>query len=308
MRMTTTLKGALQLGFLCGFTLLTMQVLGCSGSTSSAPDAAMDTLVINHPVDTALVDVQRHLDTLVVVRDADTARIWWNINADLNHDGAADAGLVVTATAHFPGDSVAVRWLNAGAWERMSVSKIPKSGGTVFTFAMAVSGKYDLAIDFTHGDSLVRLVASDSFPMLKQVQIDAVNNSSSSAGSSSSSSARYVALTTGYWVGGYDKGDTAVTLEVDLAAGSQLTQTEMRVWAAGCTKVAYMGAWQQDSLTLKLTYSSKADYADCATGLLERSVTIAASAVIPVQFLDDLATDIRVQWADANDWVAMEKQ
>lgn len=283
-------------------------ISACSDDGKSEKVASMDSLVFVSPSVQEWASLTLNSDTTILVVDADTLKMWWSAEPAIQFHGGAVFANAQVVLSYF--DGTAFIPLNGFSLE------VPLDFVTV---NVSVWAKYDFQIHLTLSDGRQILIApSGGLALVSQVTLGRSSSSTTSSsvalGSSSSSSSSanlQVILQQGIWGGNYTKGDTSITMLMQLNADQSLAQTMTYNWTlptVGCRKLEYRGTWRQDLWILTLDRENVAEYSSCLHDWMGASTNLTEDPIaFSLEFQDANGMDILAQWPDANDWVQLSQ-
>lgn len=296
-------------GFLALLVAVSLTVLSaCSDEAKAEKVTPVDSLAFVAPGAQEWASLALNSDTTILVVDADTLKMWWSADPAIQFHGGALFANAQVVLSYF--DGTAFSPLNGFSLE------VPIDFVTV---NVSVWGKYDFQIQLTLSDGRQILIApSGGLALLSQVILGHSSSSTalssvelSSNSNANSSAALQVTLQEGIWGGNYAKGDTSVTLLMQLNADQSLAQTMTYNWnlpTTGCRKLEYRGSWRQDLWILTLDRATIAEYSSCSHDWMGASTNIEEDPIaFSLEFQDANGMDILAQWPDANDWVLLSQ-
>lgn len=280
----------------------------CSDEAKSEKAAPIDSIAFVAPGLQEWASLTLNSDTTILVVDTDTLKMWWSAEPAIQFHGGTLFANTQVVLSHFDGTVF-------NPLEGFSLD-VPHD----FVMVNVTEwGKYDFQIHLTLSDGRQILIApSGGLALVSQVTLGRSSSSTTSSsvalGSSSSSSSSatlQVILQQGIWGGSYSKGDTSVTMLMQLNADQSLAQTVTYNWnlpTAGCRKLEYRGTWRQDLWILTLDRETVAEYSSCLHDWMGASTNLTEDPIaFSLEFQDANGMDILAQWPDANDWVQLSQ-
>lgn len=280
----------------------------CSDEGKSEKAAPVDSLAFVAPGAQEWATLTLNSDTTILVVDTDTLKMWWSAEPAIQFHGGTLFANTQVVLSHFDGTVF-------NPLEGFSLN-VPHDFVTV---NVAEWGTYDFQIQLTLSDGRrILLAPSGGLALLSQVTLGRSSSSTtlssvalSSSPNSSSSAALQVDLQEGIWGGNYTKGDTSVTMLMQLNADQSLAQTMTYNWTlptAGCRKLEYRGTWRQDLWILTLDRATVAEYSSCSHEWMGASANLDEDPIaFSLEFQDANGMDILAQWPEANDWVLLSQ-
>lgn len=284
--------------------------LGSCGSTgdseSKGPvEHSPDSLVFLSPSVQYWGELKELDDSFVLLIADDSLLLWWSADT-----------LQFQSTSLFVNAEVAIQYFNGTTFVPIKTVnlEVPRDN---LVMNVSANAEYNFQIIVKLSDNRSIFFLPDSgLRLVSLVPLGAdlpFSSSSVFLNSSSSSSNEDVSfeIQTGVWGGYFDKVDTTVTMVLQLNADNSFVQTMTYNWnqpTQGCRKVEYKGTWRQDLWILTLDRSTVAEYQACIHEWIGPPQSITEDPIaFSIQFMDDQALDILVQWPEANDWFQLSQ-
>lgn len=280
---------------------------GCSDSSGSGNSTPVsDTLLFQTVGTQEWATLSVVADTTIIQVDSETLRLWWT---------EENVSLHFAGTNLFQGAKFTFSYLQGNESTDSLVFKMDILQGLA-EMNVTEEKNYDFRLKLALQDGRVVLIYPDQgLALVSQVHLGGGVSSSewgsSSSQVSSSSSQIQVNLQAGIWGGSYSKADSTVTMVLQLLANQSMVLTMRYDWitaAGGCKKLEYKGSWRQDLWVLTLDRATVAQYRDCSLGYVAATQDLVEDPLaMSINFQDENATEMAVQWPDAGTWVMLSQ-